>query len=85
MNQEQKDNAWKVAKQKIVEEGYTGDWNRRGNNKKRWYVDLQPEDIDDLTNEELDSLIYDYKGNIQLFKMGSKEPGFDGKYKYGEK
>ena len=42
---------------------------------------LQPEDIDDLSNEELLDVIYKYKGRKNLWEQGTKEDDFDGIYK----
>ena len=84
--EEEKEALWNKAKQKIAEE--FGDnneenaerWAKHGNKYKQWYVNIQPEELDMLTNDEIDSLIYDYKGNYNLWKQGTKEPDFNGKY-----
>lgn len=84
--QEEKQALWKQAKQKVDKE--FGDnnnenasrWAKYGNVYDKWVVNIQPEDFDNLTNDEIDKLIYDYKGNYSLFKRGTKEDDFDGKY-----
>jgi len=84
--QEEKDELWKKAKQKIAEEyGSDNDrtssnWVKYGNKYDTWVVNLQPEVVDMLTDDELMDVIYKYKGNYELWKQGTKEPDFDGKY-----
>ncbi len=84
--EEEKQALWNKAKQKIAEE--FGDnneenaerWAKYGNKYDTWIVNLQPEEVDMLTNDELMDVIYKYKGNYNLWKQGTKEPDFDGKY-----
>ncbi len=85
--EEEKQALWNKAKLKIDEE--FGDrseenadrWAKQGaNHYKQWYVNIQPEEFDMLSNEEIDSLIYDYKGNYSLWKRGTKDDDWDGKY-----
>ena len=85
--EEEKEALWNKAHDKVSEE--FGDnneenaerWAKQGSDYyKKWYVNIQPEDFDNLTNDELMDVIYKYKGNYSLWKRGTKEDDFDGKY-----
>jgi len=81
--EEEKEALWKQAEQKVNKaygdsiKSYNG---KGGTHYESWYVNLQPEEVDMLTNDELMDVIYKYKGNYNLWKQGTKEPDFDGKY-----
>lgn len=84
--QEEKDELFKKAKQKVDKAFGNNNsenasrWAKYGNVYDKWVVNIQPEDFDNLTNDEIDRLIYVYHGNYSLFKRGTKEKDFDGKY-----
>jgi len=78
--EEEKQALWDKAKQKIDESILTGEYDGKRNQYKTWVVDVSYEDLWDLSNEELDKLIYDYKGNYSLYLRGTREDDFDGKY-----
>lgn len=81
LSEVEKNEAWERAKAK-ANELYTGENNRDTTSKyKTWVVMLQPEDIDDLSSEELLDVIYKYKGKKNLWEQGTKEDDFDGVYK----
>lgn len=42
---------------------------------KTWYIMLGVEDLEGLTNEEIDKLIYKYKGQKHLYDARTKEDG----------
>jgi len=83
LSQSEKDEAFKRAKKRIKEENIplNNDNYLRQLQYKSWTPMLQIEDLEGLTNEEIDRLVYEYKGNLRLFEQGTKEDGFDGKYK----
>jgi len=88
--EEEKQALWQQAEKKIEELGYKGNNNKPNSSiYKTWYVNLQPEDIDDVSNEDLLEIIYKYKGNKHLWQNRTKEDDFDGvynsQYKYGKK
>lgn len=85
--EEEKQALWNKAHEKVSEE--FGDnnevnaerWAKRGGGYyKKWYVNIQPEELDRLTNEELMEVIYDYKGNYSLWLRGTKGDDFKGDY-----
>ena len=81
--EEEKEALWKQAEKKVNEE--YGDSIKSANGKggthyQSWYVHLQPEELDNLTNDELMEVIYKYKGNYSLWLRGTKEKDFKGKY-----
>ena len=85
--EEEKQALWNKAHNKVSEEfGNNHDenaerWAKRGGDYyKTWYVNLQPEEFDNLTNEELMEVIYDYKGNYSLWLRGTKGDDFNGDY-----
>ena len=84
LSQKEKDEAFKRAKQKIEESGlsgkYDGEW-EKANRYKKWHIMLGVEDLEGLTNEEIDEIVYDYKGRKYLWEQGTKKEGFNGKYK----
>ena len=80
-SQNEKNEAFERAKQK-VNQSFTGMFTPKESHKyKTWYVMLQEEDLDGLTNDEIDELVYKYRGKKNLWEQGTKEEGFDGKYK----
>lgn len=71
--EEEKQALWKIAHQKV--EALKTDRIPRiqeGLQYKKWYVDLQPEDLDGLTNDEIFEIIYKYKGKKHLWEKGTK-------------
>ncbi len=84
--EEEKQALWNKAHDKVSEEfGNNNEenaerWAKHRNKYQQWYVNIQPEELDMLTNDEIDSLIYDYKGNYSLWLRRTKEDDFNGDY-----
>lgn len=74
------------AKIEIEKMGYLGDYEsyEEHNYYKKWHVMLSLEDFEELTNDEIDDLVYNYKGKKHLWELGTKDDEFDGKYKYNK-
>jgi len=80
--EEEKEALWQKAKEKIANMNFkdTPSTYHIHHNYKQWVVNLTPYDLDGLTNEEIDEIVYKYKGNKSLWLRGTKEDDFDGKY-----
>ena len=80
------DDWFQRGNEKIYEEGLENDDGSKKTNPNEkyqsWYCDLEPDDIESLSNEELDKLIYDYKAKKHLYNQETKNDKFNGKYKY---
>ena len=76
--EEEKQALWDKAHKKVGKSGIQQDYNP--GKYKQWVVNASYNDMWDLSSEELDKLIYDYKGNYSLYLRGTKEDDFDGDY-----
>lgn len=80
--EEEKAECWKRAEEKITKQKITNETSSQrqyakiNNHYKEWYVDISLEDYSQMTHEEIDRLVYDYKGQKHLFDRKTKEEGY---------
>ena len=82
LSEDEKNKAFERAKQKVKELEITDEKRlcQIHNHYKTWFIHLTIEDFEGMSYDEIEKLVYDYKGNKNLYEQKTKEKGFNGKY-----